>query len=79
MAGSSGRQRVRVEAFEDLPILIPPSALPAQFNHFAVPIFEQIKALQTQIRKLRAARDRLLPKLMSGEIEVWRDDIYAPS
>lgn len=70
MVGSSGRQRVQVEAFEDFPILIPPSELLSKFKRFAEPIFKQIQLLHTQTRKLRAARDRLLPKLMSGEIEV---------
>ena len=32
--------------------------------------FDLISSLQTQIKKLTEARDRLLPKLMSGEIEV---------
>ena len=34
------------------------------------PIYLNIKSLQCQIRHLTEARDRLLPKLMSGEIEV---------
>ena len=32
--------------------------------------FNKIKALQKQIELISEARDRLLPKLMSGEIEV---------
>lgn len=32
--------------------------------------FDLISSLQNQIHKLTEARDRLLPKLMSGEIEV---------
>lgn len=34
------------------------------------PFFEKIKALQKQIKLSLQARDRLLPKLMSGELEV---------
>jgi type I restriction enzyme S subunit len=70
MVGSSGRQRVQVEAFDEFSILIPPALILEHFNNFAKPIFNQIKNLHTQTRKLRTARDRLLPKLMSGEIEV---------
>jgi type I restriction enzyme S subunit len=31
-----------------------------------------IEVLDDQNQKLRAARDLLLPRLMSGEIAVWR-------
>lgn len=70
MVGSSGRQRVQVEAFDEFPILIPPGSILQQFSQFAEPIFNQVKNLHSQTHKLRTARDRLLPKLMSGEIEV---------
>jgi hypothetical protein len=33
-------------------------------------LFQQIKVLQLQTQKLRAARDLLLPRLMSREIAV---------
>ena len=38
--------------------------------HRASKIFDNISLLQSQIRLLTEARDRLLPKLMSGEIKV---------
>ena len=40
------------------------------FNKIVEPIQRQKENLSTQIRHLTEARDRLLPKLMSGEIEV---------
>ncbi len=40
------------------------------YNLKAEPIRERILNLQSQIRHLTEARDRLLPKLMNGEIEV---------
>lgn len=39
------------------------------FNHIIEPIRTQKENLQSQIRLLTEARDRLLPKIMSGEIE----------
>ena len=51
-------------------ILIPPALLLRSFDDVAVDIFAQIKHLNTQNQKLRAARDLLLPRLMSGEIVV---------
>jgi type I restriction enzyme, S subunit len=40
------------------------------FDDFAQPVFSQLENLMLQNQKLRAARDLLLPRLMSGEIGV---------
>lgn len=50
--------------------LIPIDSLVAQFNGIAAELDEKIDILSEQIRLLAEARDRLLPKLMNGEIEV---------
>lgn len=70
MIGASGRQRVQESCFEEFFILEPSMSLLVQFSEAAEPVFEQIKVLHTQNQKLRAARDLLLPRLMSGEIAV---------
>lgn len=70
MVGSSGRQRVQESCFEKLHILVPPVRLLDLFSETAEPIFRQIRVLHLQNQKLRAARDILLPRLMSGEVEV---------
>jgi len=41
-----------------------------KYNIECIPFFKQMISLQSQIRLLTEARDRLLPKLMSGEIAV---------
>lgn len=51
-------------------ILIPPASLIREFDALAEPVFRQISNLETQTQKLRTARDLLLPRLMSGEIEL---------
>ena len=51
-------------------ILIPAPELAVTFDVNAKPYFEKILILENQITKLEEARDRLLPKLMSGEIEL---------
>ncbi len=53
-----------------LPLLWPPKPLRDEFNEFAVLSYEQSRILAQQNQKLITARDLLLPKLMSGEIEV---------
>ena len=51
-------------------VLIPSTRFLRLFDEFAAGAFAQIKNLDTQVRKLRAARDLLLPRLMSGELAV---------
>lgn len=51
-------------------VLLPEVSLVREFTAFARPCFDQIQTLRQQNRKLRAARDVLLPRLMSGEITV---------
>lgn len=50
--------------------LIPDNTLVEQFNGIAFTIDKKIDRLTEQIQLLTEARDRLLPKLMSGEMEV---------
>lgn len=54
--------------FERAEIVVPPSGLLMTFNDLAEPIFHQIHFLKLQSRKLKAARDLLLPRLLSGKI-----------
>lgn len=55
---------------EKIRILIPSSNLLFQFKSIVEPIILQIILLNNQITFSCEARDRLLPKLMSGEMEV---------
>ena len=47
---------------------LPPSGLLSTFDGMITPIVDQLKALTLTNQKLRAARDLLLPRLMSGEL-----------
>lgn len=55
---------------KNMPFLMPSEFILNAFSDKVTPIFNNIKNLSTQIRHLTETRDRLLPKLMSGEIEV---------
>ena len=70
--GSNGATMTNVNKakFEKLEVLCPISELREKYFDFCRPIFEKIYSLSVGINKLTQARDRLLPKLMSGEIEV---------
>lgn len=56
--------------FEKAPIMVPTDDLLKQFNLIAKPMYRKIEILEKQIQQAKESRDRLLPKLMSGEIEV---------
>ena len=53
-----------------LDYLHPTSELVEKFGNIAEPIFEKIYKLSKQMQQAKQARDLLLPKLMSGEVEV---------
>lgn len=56
-------------------LAIPEQTLCAEFDFFAGPILKQQEALEQENRELAALRDALLPKLMSGEIDVSQVDL----
>ena len=56
--------------FKSLPVILPPDELLNKFYEIADPMFALIGQNQSENRKLAALRDALLPKLISGELEV---------
>ncbi len=70
MSGSDGRQRVKSDKLKMLDYLHPTSELVEKFENVQEPIFEKIYRLSKQMQQAKQARDLLLPKLMSGEVEV---------
>jgi type I restriction enzyme, S subunit len=70
MSGATGRQRVRRESLEQFKIATPPQAVAQCFNANVSPLFKLARILADQNANLRAQRDLLLPKLISGEIDV---------
>jgi type I restriction enzyme S subunit len=64
------RPRVSRRELAGLPLLLPTLGLQQQFRDVAAPIHEERANLYRQNNKLRAARDLLLPRLMSGQIAV---------
>lgn len=70
--GSNGATMTNVNKtkFGNLEILYPDEVLRKNYCDFCKPIFEKIYSLSLSITKLSRARDYLLPKLMSGELEV---------
>lgn len=70
MVGSSGRQRVQIDAIRTYEINIPSEKVIEVFHALASGIFEQIKQKSVENEKLAELRDALLPRLMSGRLRV---------
>ncbi|KXZ39177.1 type I restriction enzyme, S subunit [Alkalithermobacter thermoalcaliphilus JW-YL-7 = DSM 7308] len=70
--GSNGATMTNVNKtkFENIELLKPENEILKKFNNLVEPFFSNILALSKQNEKLKEARDKLLSKLMSGEIEV---------
>jgi type I restriction enzyme, S subunit len=70
MKEGSKMPRADWKLMKQYPILVPPDGLLSTFQSTIQLTVAQLKTLTLQNQKLRAARDLLLPKLMSGEIAV---------
>ncbi|HQN10269.1 MAG TPA: restriction endonuclease subunit S, partial [Thermoanaerobaculia bacterium] len=61
-----------------LPVVIPPVPLQEKFSGFVEPVFLQLRLLRKRNENLRFTRDLLLPRLISGELDVSDLDIAVP-
>ncbi len=70
--GSNGATMGNVNKgkFESMELVCPPFDLLTRYHQVAKPMFTQILTLQRQIENLRRTRDLLLPRLLSGQIDV---------
>lgn len=66
----STREALTKETIEQFEVSVPSESLMRQFGEIAGTSFQQREVLALQNKKLRSARDLLLPRLMSGEISV---------
>ena len=68
--GGATFDTIVVDTFRRMEVIMPPLDIVAVFTNVVDPIFEQVNLLQRQIQNLRRTRDLLLPRLLSGQIEV---------
>ena len=66
---SSISKAVNSKIIKAMPFIMPNLSLLAKFNELTCPIFNEIRNKVIQNKLLMEARDRLLPKLMNGELE----------
>lgn len=72
---SSIATAVNSKIIKGMPFVVPTNDELEEFHGFAAPMFAKIKANQIETDNLTALRDTLLPKLMSGELDVSDIDI----
>ena len=63
------------KALKSLEVALPTHSEVMQFESFAAPIDAIIRSNEKETRKLNSLRDHLLPKLISGEIDVSKVDL----
>lgn len=72
---SSIATAVNSKIIKGMPFVVPTNDELEEFHGFAAPMFAKIKANQIETDNLTALRDTLLPKLMSGELDVSEIEI----
>lgn len=58
------------QSIHNVDVVLPSKEVIEKYCKIANPFFQEIKTFKHQLRLLTESRDRLLPKLLSGEIEV---------
>ncbi|MCK8043685.1 restriction endonuclease subunit S [Shewanella sp. 1CM18E] len=72
MAGTT-QQYLTLKTLRTIPVILPSEDLLKRFNEMMSPLMEKISDNHKQNHTLASLRDTLLPKLLSGEIELGKD------
>ena len=75
MASGSTFKEISSAGMKSVPVVIPDNETIEEFNAFCTPIFQQQEALEAENSRLTDIRDALLPKLISGELDVSDIDL----
>lgn len=70
MNGADGRQRVDEDKLKSTKILSPEQSILDSFESLVTPIFDEVLKIVEENKTLKKQRDLLLPRLMSGKLEV---------
>ncbi|ASS41855.1 restriction endonuclease subunit S [Eubacterium minutum ATCC 700079] len=75
MASGSTFKEIPGSGMKSVPAIIPDDETLRMFSEFCKPLFEQQATMEAENRRLSGIRDALLPKLMSGELDVSDIDL----
>ena len=74
-ASGSTFKEISSSGMKELPVIVPSENVLHEFSSITLPMGESQKSLEEESRALAAMRDALLPKLMSGEIDVEKVEV----
>ncbi len=75
MGGGTIFKSVTKDDMQGIKFLVPPEVLLKSFEEIMAPIFSELKNLTIKNANLRRTRDLLLPKLISGEVDLENIDV----
>ena len=75
MASGSTFKEISGAAMKSVPTVMPDADTIQLFSSFCEPVFKEQEILEAENQRLSALRDSLLPKLMSGELDVSDIDL----
>jgi len=70
VVGGSAQPQITLDGISSVELVTPPLPLRSLFQNAVRPLFEESWLLNDQIQNLRRTRDLLLPRLLSGQINV---------
>ena len=70
----SAQPKITQENMNRIPFFCGQPRVHEEFNQLVEPMIRESQLLQSQIQNLRRTRDLLLPRLLSGQINVFRQD-----
>lgn len=68
--GGATREALTKDTISNFPILLPPADIVSKYGEVAGPVHTQRETLNHQIQHLRRMRDLLLPRLLSGQVNL---------
>ncbi|MDA8412681.1 MAG: restriction endonuclease subunit S [Desulfobacteraceae bacterium] len=71
--GGAAQPQITLEGISSVELATPPMPLRSHFQAIVLPMFQQAWALDAQVENLQRTRDLLLPRLLSGQIDVEKD------
>lgn len=72
---TNSRQRATPKSTLDFPLCLPPDSVIEDFCQIVTPMYDLIASNIVENQSLAKARDSLLPRLMSGELDVFDLDL----
>jgi type I restriction enzyme S subunit len=70
VVGGAAQPQITLEGISSVELVTPPLDLRGRFQQFVSAFYQQGWVLDSQIQNLRRTRDLLLPRLLSGQIDV---------